>query len=230
MKGIRGESMRLVLASFNNGKRAEVAGILSSVGVDLLSPVDFGLRSLPEETGQTFLDNAVIKAASVAVASGMMAVGDDSGLQVDALNGMPGVMSARFAGPTHDDAANNFRLLELLKGVPDRSAAFVCTAALLVPEMLARAAGGSVDGVELVRDHPGVPSGWTLFKATGRVEGRIIDEPRGSDGFGYDPLFFVDELGLTFAEIPRDRKNALSHRGEAFSRLIPLLARLGQAG
>ncbi len=194
-----------------------------------MSPVDFGMSGLPPETGSTFLDNAVIKAVAAASASGLMAVGDDSGLQVDALGGMPGVQSARFAGPGHDDAANNRKLLSMLAGVADRSARFVCSAALVIPD-----AGGAVrgfadlEGVARIDGHPGVPAGWALYSTRGTVEGRIIDDPRGTDGFGYDPIFYRDDLGRTFAEIPRDAKNRLSHRGQAFSRLARLLSLLAR--
>lgn len=219
--------LSIVFASFNRGKRLEVAALLSHLDVRILSPGDFGLDSLPPETGDTFLDNAVIKAVAGASASGLMAVADDSGLEVPALGGLPGVHSARFAGDVHDDAANNARLLSMLAGKVDRSARFVCTTALVIPPGVAvPSLGSEIPGVERIERHPLVPEGWALYSTRGTVNGVMIDEYRGSDGFGFDPVFFCPDLGLTFAEIPRETKNAISHRGQAFSRLVPLLSRL----
>lgn len=218
--------VQLVFASFNDGKRREVAALLSHLDIKLMSPLDFGLAGLPPESGQTFLDNAVIKAVAAGTASGLMAVGDDSGLEVDALGGLPGVHSARLAGDGHDDAANNRKLLQMLAGVADRSARFVCTTALVVPPKIPLHAMPVLEGVTRVQGHPWVPAGWSLYSTSGAVDGRIIDDARGADGFGYDPIFFREDLGLTFAQISRDDKNRLSHRGQAFTRLATLLSRL----
>jgi XTP/dITP diphosphohydrolase len=231
------ETGRLVLASFNKGKRREVAALLDGIGMEILSPTDFGMHDLPPETGETFLDNAIIKAAAVAKASGLMAAGDDSGLEVDALGGQPGVRSARYAGDAHDDAANNRRLLAELKDVDDRSARFVCTVALVVPFQVCGCIldpvvscgprpGGPRRGLPVPVVHPLVPAGWMAFAATGAVDGVIIDDARGTDGFGYDPIFLKPELGRTFAELTGEEKNALSHRGQAFTSLIPLIRAL----
>jgi len=219
--------LSIVFSSFNRGKRAEVAALLSHLDIRVLSPADFGLDALPPETGDTFLDNAVIKAVAGASVSGLLAVADDSGLEVAALGGLPGVNSARFAGDGHDDSANNTKLLAMLAGEADRSARFVCTTALVIPPGLALPHVESpVEGVKKIDSHALLPEGWTLYSTCGAVSGVIIDEHRGTDGFGYDPIFFRPELGLTFAQIPQETKNALSHRGQAFSRLVPMISKL----
>lgn len=220
---------RLVLASFNNGKRAEVSAILGDI--DVLAPTDFGIERLPPEDGESFLENALVKAACVASRTGMMAVGDDSGLQVPALGGRPGVHSARFAGPGADDAANISRLLSELDGVQDRSARFVCTAVLVVPFLVEPGLVECLtipDGISVfpVSSCGRLPDGFCAFASCGAVDGKIIDDRRGHDGFGYDPVFLVPSLGLTFAQIPSDLKNDLSHRGKAFRALASLIARI----
>lgn len=218
---------RLVIASFNKSKLREIREIMSVTGLDFLTPVDFGLTRLPAEDGDTFLVNAAIKAVHVAAATGLMAAGDDSGLVVDALDGRPGVHSARYAGEGHDDAANNEKLLEELAGKDERTARFVCAVALAVPD-------GLIDALDVDSCPPGVGyirsrslkadlQDMTVFFTSGSVDGIIIDEHRGSDGFGYDPIFLEPGLGLTFAEIPKEQKNELSHRGRAFRAMIPLL-------
>ena len=225
---------KLVFASFNKGKRAEVASLRSRVpnpGLHVVSASDIGLSELPEETGSTFMENAMIKASAAAKASGLMAVADDSGLEVEVLGGRPGVHSARYAGDEHDDAANNSRLLSELAGQDNRRARFVCTTVLLLPGSFSVAKDVDADsiGISRIEDEKllsYVPDGWSAFSTVGYVEGRIIDEPRGTDGFGYDPIFFRDDLGLTFAQIGREEKNRLSHRGQAFSRLVELFGHL----
>lgn len=227
-------SDRLVLASFNPSKRREVAKILSGTGIEVLSPPDFGIKGLPPEDGDTFLENALIKAVHVCRATGLCAVGDDSGLEVNALDGRPGVHSARYAltgdvfDDGHNDEANNVKLVSELAGIEDRTASFVCTAALCVPRVLRSdrysVPAGLPDGVEMIDTHPRLPPDIVAFTVRGTVDGVITDEPRGTDGFGYDPIFFVPELGLTFAQVPGDRKNELSHRGQAF-RVLPSLLR-----
>jgi XTP/dITP diphosphohydrolase len=223
------ERRKLVFSSFNTGKRSEVAALLSDIDIEVLSPADIGLKTLPEETGLTFVENAVIKALAAATASGLMAVGDDSGLEVDALCGRPGVHSARYAGVEHDDSANNLKLLSELVGVSNRRARFVCTTAMIIPsDVVVRASALLLpEAVQLLPDSVteplGVPVGWTVFCTTGYVEGVIIDDARGTDGFGYDPIFYREDLGRTFAQMTTDEKNLLSHRGQAFARLRELL-------
>jgi len=191
------ESVRIVLASRNTAKLAELRRILGA-GYDLLPLPD----DAPDvaETGGTFEENALLKARAAAAASGLTAVADDSGLRVDALNGMPGVLSARWAGRRADDAANLELVLDQLTDVPDgrRGAAFVCAAAVATP-----------DGEERV--------------VVGEVRGALIREPRGSGGFGYDPIFVPHGDTRTTAEMSAAEKDAISHRGQAFRALAGLL-------
>src|SRR4051794_22416130 len=199
-------STRLLLATRNVGKLAELQRLLSAAvpGVEVI-----GLRDVLEypeapETGATFEDNALLKAREAVRYTGLPAVADDSGLAVDALNGMPGVLSARWAGRHGDDLANLELLLAQLGDVPDerRGAAFVCAAALVLP-----------DGTEIV-EH-------------GEWRGRIVRAPRGSGGFGYDPIFVPDGEERTSAELEPQEKDAASHRGRAMRALLPHLRRLG---
>ena len=191
------ESVRIVLASRNTAKLAELRRILGG-GYDLVPLSD----DAPDvaETGGTFEENALLKARAAAAASGLTAVADDSGLRVDALNGMPGVLSARWAGRRADDAANLELVLDQLTDVPDgrRGAAFVCAAAVATP-----------DGEERV--------------VVGEVRGALIREPRGSGGFGYDPIFVPHGDTRTTAEMSAAEKDAISHRGQAFRALAGLL-------
>ena len=181
--------MKLVIATSNRGKLDEFAAILQNSGIKLSSLADF--PDMPEihENGSTFLENALLKARAVTSFTGLASIADDSGLEVDALEGRPGVMSARFAPTTKE---RNAKLLELMKDVEDerRTARFVCALALVRP-----------DGFE-----------WTT---TGVCEGCITRKPSGREGFGYDPVFYYAPLGKTFAEIPRKVKNEISHRGQA---------------
>jgi XTP/dITP diphosphohydrolase len=195
----------LVLATANQGKvnelRRILAGAAELVGLD-------AFPGYPDvaETGATFEENALIKARAAAARTGLAAVADDSGLAVDALNGMPGVLSARWSGRHGDDAANLELVLAQLAEVPDerRGAAFVCAAALFTP-----------DGTEQV--------------VRGEVRGRLIRAPRGSGGFGYDPIFVPDGSELTTAELAPADKDAISHRGKAFRALLPALAALASS-
>ncbi|MGY1814603.1 RdgB/HAM1 family non-canonical purine NTP pyrophosphatase [Blastococcus sp. SYSU D00820] len=196
-------STRLLLATRNPGKLAELQRLLTSAvpGVEVV-----GLRDVPEypeapETGATFAENALLKAREAVRYTGLPAVADDSGIAVDALNGMPGVLSARWSGRHGDDAANTALLLGQLADVPDerRGAAFVCAAALVTP-----------DGTEHVLERA-----W---------RGRVVREPRGSNGFGYDPVFEPEGLTLTSAELSPAEKDARSHRAQAFAALVPLVA------
>lgn len=193
-------SKRLVLASHNPKKAAELRAILVPQGIELLDLTAFPDAPEPVEDGATFADNAVIKAESAMKYTGIAALADDSGLVVDALEGEPGVRSARFAGDNAGDAENNLLLLKKLAGLPPgkRQARFVSVIALAVP-------GGGV----------------RLFQ--GETRGRILEKPRGEAGFGYDPLFISDDLGVTFAEADAGDKNRVSHRGRALGELIHLL-------
>ena len=178
----------LIIASANIGKLREVRALLEGMDVQVLPAPPEALAGV-EETGKTFAENALIKARAAAEHTGHIALADDSGLEVDALHGAPGVYSSRFAG---NDEARYRKLLSLLKDVPDekRTARFRCAVAVVTP-----------DGVSEIHE--------------GTCEGLIAREPRGSNGFGYDPVFLVPHLGRTFAEISSEEKNALSHRGKA---------------
>jgi XTP/dITP diphosphohydrolase len=191
----------LLIATANKGKSLEIRQLLQGTVDRLHAAEDFPDLPAVVEDGATFADNAVKKAQSAARATGIPVIADDSGLLVDALNGRPGVRSARFAGENADDAANNAKLLGELAGLPpeQRTAAFRCVIALCLPE------------------------GECLTFA-GELQGVILDAPRGTGGFGYDPLFLVPELGQTLAEIPFDAKNMISHRGKAFRKLKGYLA------
>jgi XTP/dITP diphosphohydrolase len=192
---------RLVLATRNRAKLAELERILVAAGVEaqLLTLDDVHVPDVVEH-GATFAENATLKAVATAQASGLLAVADDSGLAVDALNGMPGVLSARWSGAGADDASNLRLVLEQTADVPDerRGAAFVCVAAVATPH-------GEVRTVE------------------GRVRGRLLREPRGEGGFGYDPLFVPDGHDRTTAQMTAQEKDALSHRGQAFRAVAALL-------
>ncbi len=196
------ERPRLLLATANQGKLRELRAILVSVPVELLGLDDAG-SSPPcvEETGETFLQNARIKAHAYADWSGLAAVADDSGLEVDALGGAPGVRSARYAGPGSSDQANLDKLLRELAGVPPerRTARFRCAAVLAEPR----------EGRE--------------WRAEAAWEGRIIEAPRGSNGFGYDPVFLPLGWDRTSAEVDAATKDAASHRGKAFRALRPAI-------
>ncbi|MEU2349447.1 RdgB/HAM1 family non-canonical purine NTP pyrophosphatase [Modestobacter sp. NPDC049651] len=196
-------STRLLLATRNAGKLVELQRLLTTAvpGVEVV-----GLRDVPEypeapETGATFEENALLKAREAVRYTGLPSVADDSGLAVDALNGMPGILSARWSGRHGDDVANTALLLGQLADVPEgrRGAAFVCAAALVTP-----------DGTEHV------------LRAEWR--GRVIGEERGTHGFGYDPVFVPDGLQVTAAELEPAEKDTRSHRGQAFTALLPVVA------
>lgn len=199
-------SLRLLLASRNKHKLAELTRILDAAlgehAVELVGLDD--VVSYPEspETGLTFVDNALAKAREAAGHTGLPTVADDSGLTVAALNGMPGVLSARWAGRHGNDEANLRLVLDQISDLPDghRGAAFVCAAALVTP-----------DGREYVVE--------------GRVDGALIREPRGENGFGYDPIFVPDGESRTTAEMPSEEKDAISHRGKAFRALAEIIAK-----
>lgn len=184
----------IVLATRNENKVRELAAMLAGLPIRLESIGSYPDAPDVEETGATFAENAVLKAKAAAQHTGLWAMADDSGLEVDALDGQPGVYSARFAGPGATDADNNEKLLKLMADVPDdrRTARFRCAIALAAP-----------DG--------------RIFVDEGTCEGRIARAPRGEGGFGYDPLFVVPELGRTFAELPAAEKDRISHRGRALT-------------
>ena len=193
--------MDIVLASSNQGKLAELRALLEPAGLRVVPQDALGVEP-PEETGLTFVENALLKARAASATTGLPAIADDSGVVVHALKGAPGVRSARYAGEGASDADNVAKLLEALGGVApaERGAAFVCS---LVYLRHAR------DPCPMVCE--------------GIWKGRILDAPRGAGGFGYDPVFFVETLGRTAAELSRAEKNAVSHRGQALARLLDRL-------
>jgi XTP/dITP diphosphohydrolase len=203
-----GKTWEIVVGSRNPGKVREIRGLLEDLPVHLRSLSEFPDLPMPEETGTTFLENAEIKALTLASSLRSWVLADDSGLEVDALGGAPGVFSARYAGQHGDDSANNRRLLRELAQVPEerRTARFRCVVVLAAP-------------------------GQSLLVAEGSCEGRIAFAPRGNRGFGYDPVFYYPPEGQTFGELGDAVKNRVSHRGQALSRLRQalrdLLAREG---
>ena len=195
---------RVVLASGNRGKLEELRQLLEPLALDLVSQGELGIAA-PDEPYSSFVENALHKARHAARQAGFAAIADDSGLTVDALNGAPGVHSARFAGDNATDADNNALLIRRLRALdPDAdggfAAAFYSTLVFV---------GHAEDPAPLI--------------AVGRWRGVIRTEPEGSNGFGYDPLFYVPELGMTAAQLPAADKNRLSHRGQAMARLLELL-------
>lgn len=190
--------MKLAIATNNQHKLQEIRAILGDSFEELLSLKDLGIDVDVEETGTTLEENALIKARAILALSGIATLADDTGLMVDALNGAPGVYSARYAGEEHNDAKNRTLLLKNLDGVKDRSAHFATVIALCYPD------------------------GKTLT-ASGRVNGEILLSERGTEGFGYDSLFFSTELGKTFAEATQAEKNSVSHRGRALRAMLELV-------
>ncbi len=193
----------LVLATRNQGKVREISKWFAPLGLEIKSVADFfGLPEV-EEDGQTFRENAVKKAETIARFLHLPCLADDSGLEVDALDGQPGVYSARFAGPEADDEDNNHKLLTLMQDIPsgERTARFRSVLALAFPG----------------ENHP-------TITAEGIVEGHILSEPRGAGGFGYDPLFFLPQLKKTMAELTAEEKNKISHRGNALRELRRILS------
>lgn len=193
----------LLLATQNPGKLAEMRLLAEGLPFRVIGPRELGIEDAPEETGSTFIENAVLKARHYARLSGRLTVADDSGLSVDALGGGPGLYSARFGGEGASDADRNALLLEKLADVPPAARQARFTSAVAVAR-----------GDEL------------LFQAEESVEGLIADGLRGPNGFGYDPLFFYPPFGRTFGEIPREEKDRVSHRGKAFARLRRFLESL----
>lgn len=195
--------MKILLATQNQGKVRELRELIADQEIEVVS-----LRDIPdweevEEDGETFAENAALKARAGVRKTGLLTLADDSGLEVDALDGAPGVHSARFAGEPKDDERNNAKLLTLMQTVraDKRTARFRCALVIAVP-------------------------GGEEYLTEGTVEGRILTEGHGSDGFGYDPLFFVPALGRTMAELTLAEKNGLSHRAQAFQKAVPILQEL----
>lgn len=192
--------MKLVVATKNRGKLDELTAMLAPLGIEIVRLSDLGIAFDVVEDAATFSGNAEKKARALHHATGLGALGDDSGLEVDALGGAPGVFSARYAGEGHNDRANNEKLLRELASVPDekRTAQFRCALALV--------------------DEHGA-----LTQTEGSCEGQILHAPRGENGFGYDPLFLVPKLGCTLAELTLDEKNRISHRAQALHALAKVL-------
>ncbi|MCL7713099.1 RdgB/HAM1 family non-canonical purine NTP pyrophosphatase [Stenotrophomonas mori] len=194
--------MKLVLASGNAGKLKELQDMLAGLPLQIVPQRELGVDDVPE-TGLTFVENALIKARHACSVTGLPALADDSGLIVDALDGAPGLYSARYAGSPTDDAANNAKLLDALRGVP------------------AERRGARFYAVIVLLRHANDPQ---PLVCEGSWEGRIIEAPRGSNGFGYNPVFLDEALGLTAAEMQPEQKNGRSHRAKALLRLRQQLA------
>lgn len=193
--------MKIVLATGNPGKVRELSRLLEGTGIEVMPQTAFGVPDA-EETGLSFVENAILKARNAATHTGLPAMADDSGIEVDALNGAPGIYSARYAGPGCDDDANNRKLLEALKDVPveQRTARFHCVIAYL--------------------RHGEDPS---PIITEGVLEGRVTFAPRGAGGFGYDVIFELPDRGVTTAELDPEEKNRISHRGQALARMLARL-------
>ena len=190
----------VIIASGNKGKLKEFQTLMEGLDVKVKSMKDFPEIGDIEENGQSFAENAYIKAKAVFDATGCMAIADDSGLEVDALGGAPGIYSARYAGEEKDDEANNQKLLEALEDIEDekRGAQFHCAIVAI-----------DKDG--------------NRYDAEGIVRGRILRAARGDNGFGYDPLFYVEDYGKTTAELSMEEKNSISHRGQAVRAIVATL-------
>lgn len=195
--------MKIILATQNQGKVQEFRELLLNEEIEVLSLLDIPDWQDVEEDGETFADNAALKARAAVLRTGLVALADDSGLEVDALDGGPGVYSARYAGEPKDDERNNDKLLQQLETTPDdkRMARFRCALVMATPA-----------GEEYLTE--------------GTVEGRILRQRRGRGGFGYDSLFYVTEFGQTTAELTLAQKNQISHRAQAFRKMIPILQEL----
>ncbi len=194
--------VKILIASHNRGKLREFAAILPQLEADLATPADLGLTLDVVEEGATYAENARLKAVAFANAAGLLTLGDDSGLEVDALGGRPGLYSARYAGKGASDADRRAKLMQELRHTPEpRPARFRCAIAVAQP-------GGEA----------------AVFEGT--CEGQIILEERGDNGFGYDPIFFLPEYGRTLAELPSELKNRISHRARAAQAALPYLTRL----
>jgi XTP/dITP diphosphohydrolase len=193
----------LLIASQNPGKLNEMRLLLEGLPFRVVGPADLGIHDAPDEYGETFLENATIKALAYARVSGYLTVADDSGLSVDALGGEPGLYSSRFGGEGASDLERNRLLLEKLDGLPFEMRGAHFTSAVVAAR-----------------------SDEVLFQAVESVHGLIAEQMRGENGFGYDPLFYYPPYGKTFGEVPREQKDRVSHRGKAFARLRAFLASL----
>lgn len=195
--------MKIVLATRNENKFREVKQFLEPHGIEVVSLNEFPDFPEIEETGETFKDNATKKATEACMFTGMTALADDSGLEVDSLNGLPGIYSARFAGENKSDEDNNNKLLELLEGLPEnqRKARFKCVMAVATTECF-------------------------VYTTEGVCEGVIAEEPRGEGGFGYDPIFYLPEYEKTFAELDLETKNKISHRARALNGVLDIISEL----
>ncbi|CAM2743763.1 XTP/dITP diphosphatase [Hathewaya histolytica] len=195
---------KVIVASNNEHKIKEIKNILSNIGIEVVSLKEEGIDIDVEETGTTFMENSYLKAKTIFDLNKEACVlADDSGLSVDYLNGEPGVYSARYAGEHGNDKKNNEKLLDKLKGVPreKRKAKFICSMALVLDDN-------------------------KVIKVQGEVNGEILEEQKGTEGFGYDPLFYVDRFQKTYAEMTEDEKNSISHRGKALELLREELLKL----
>ncbi len=190
--------MRIIAATKNSGKVCELKEILGDLGFEIVSQSEVGIEADVCETGQTFSENASIKARAIAMLCDDAVIADDSGLCVNALGGEPGIYSARYAGEHGNDKLNNAKLIRELGDAEDRSAYFECAVSLIMP-----------NGDEI--------------SASGKTFGTILTAPEGSDGFGYDPLFYSDDLGKSFGVAASEEKNSVSHRGRALSELYTKL-------
>ncbi|MEH7074839.1 XTP/dITP diphosphatase [Neobacillus drentensis] len=186
----------VIIATKNPGKAKEFEHIFASRGITVQTLLDFPEIPEVEETGTTFEENATLKAETISKALGKMVIGDDSGLIVDALEGRPGIYSARYAGEPKNDQNNTDKVLSELAGIPEekRTARFYCALAVAVP-------------------------GQETITVSGTCEGRILEDQRGTNGFGYDPVFYVPEKGVAMAELSSDEKNKISHRANALKKL-----------
>ena len=195
---------KILIATKNKGKAHEFEHLMAPYGIEVLSLLDLNYEDDISEDGETFEENALIKARTIAKEYGITVLADDSGLEIDALDGAPGVYSARYAGDARDDRENINKVLFELAGTTnpeERTARFVCSLALACE-----------NGDEYV--------------VSGACEGLILNEKRGSEGFGYDPIFYLPHLGKTMAEIPKAEKNVLSHRSQAFQKLLEVLEKV----
>jgi len=197
--------LKLLIATHNKGKLKEYEELFSDLGLTLTDPLSEGLTVEVRETGRTFTENAVLKARTYAAASGLLTLADDSGLEVEALGGGPGVLSARYGGPEADDQTRFELLLRRLDGMPteDRRAQFRCVIALASPDGAVRTTEGICRGI-------------------------IALEPRGQHGFGYDPVFYIPDYGCTMAELPPEIKNQISHRAQAAMKMKAILAQISR--
>jgi XTP/dITP diphosphohydrolase len=194
------DMQKLVIASNNAGKIREIECLLGPMGIEVLPQSEFKVPDV-EEPHRTFIENAIVKARHACERTGLPSLADDSGLCVNALNGQPGVLSSRYAGEPKLDERNNRKLIDALKNLPDRRAHYYCVTVLL---------RHTADPQPVIAD--------------GIWHGEIVPDKRGEGGFGYDPYFFLPDLGKTAAELPMDQKNRISHRGQALARLLARVA------